>query len=414
MKNLEISSLFPHCFPRQKMSYSVKAKIRTDRIKKDGYAPIYLQVIINRVPKKISLDLEWPAIKFDEKSLCKKREKDDTDYNDYNIIIRDALGRVNEIFKYYRLTNQFLTLDLFEKEYNNPLSKYDFIEFMEGKIEERYKSNEIEKRTWLNHKNTLNKLKKFKKTIYFHSLNEKFALDFDRYLQSDCGLKTPNGRWGHHRDLKTYLGKAKKEKIMFSDPYVDFQNKSTPGKWKAIPLEELTKLYNYYKQMPLGIKRNVLQRFLFGCFTGLRLSDQCRIERKQIISNNLVFVPYKTRKKGKILIYPLTEKAIEVLNEVLKENEGDRIFCDVADQYANRVLKDIGKHLELESKLHHHAGRETFGTNFIAMGGSVTTLQKYFDHFNISTTMKYVHESQERIEEDIKKLNGMQLNELVK
>jgi site-specific recombinase XerD len=54
--------------------------------------------------------------------------------------------------------------------------------------------------------------------------------------------------------------------------------------------------------------------------------------------------------------------------------------------------------LDIESRLHHHVGRETFATEFIRRGGKVEGLQKLMNHAKITTTMKYVH-----VDDDMKR-----------
>jgi site-specific recombinase XerC len=87
---------------------------------------------------------------------------------------------------------------------------------------------------------------------------------------------------------------------------------------------------------------------------------------------------------------PLTRQALAYLGDA-EEEEGRAGFRDYTDQYENRALTAIGLQLGIDTKLHHHVGRETFATEFIRKGGQVTILQKLLNHAKISTTMKYVH-----------------------
>ena len=66
-------------------------------------------------------------------------------------------------------------------------------------------------------------------------------------------------------------------------------------------------------------------------------------------------------------------------------------FYNYTDQYSNWVLTAIGQQLGIESRIHWHVGRKTFGTEFTRRCGNITVLPKLMDHAKISTTMKYVH-----------------------
>ncbi|MDN5199934.1 hypothetical protein QQ008_01135 [Fulvivirgaceae bacterium BMA10] len=64
------------------MGHSCKVYINRDYVKADGTSAIYLRVTVDRVPKKIPLNLNWPLSKFSEADLCLPRNNHDKDYED--------------------------------------------------------------------------------------------------------------------------------------------------------------------------------------------------------------------------------------------------------------------------------------------------------------------------------------------
>jgi site-specific recombinase XerD len=94
------------------------------------------------------------------------------------------------------------------------------------------------------------------------------------------------------------------------------------------------------------------------------------------------------------------------VKDSLLENKCGSVFYNYTEQYANRTLKKIAKKVKIKKNLHHHVGRETFGTLFTEAGGTVEELQWYFGHSKITTTMKYVHVNKDRLRKRISKLNG--------
>lgn len=62
--------------------------------------------------------------------------------------------------------------------------------------------------------------------------------------------------------------------------------------------------------------------------------------------------------------------------------------------------------LGIETRLHHHVGRETFATEFIRHGGTVQVLQKLLGHSKSTTTMKYVHVDENLMTEAIAALDA--------
>lgn len=383
--------------------------IQANYKKKDGSAAIYLLVIINRKVKRIDLNIPWP-VKFFNKvnGLCKPRTKEkDQLCIDNNLIIGQVLAKANEIFTTFRLSGRNLTMENFLREYYSNFSKQCFLSFYEHRMMERWKTGDITDESKKQHNNTLNKLKEFSGgNLLFNELDYKFGQRFENYLKKKK-LKQ-NTRWGHHKDVKTYLNQARRNHFKFENPYEFFTLSPVPGGWASLAFEEREKLYQYYLTTQIGTsERRILQKFLFGCYSGLRISDQNRLREEFLNGGELKFTAWKTRKYGKEIQIPLLNRAIDLMHDSLRENRCAFVFWNYSEQFANRKLKEIAKKDEVNIKknLHHHVGRETFGTLFTEAGGSVEELMYYFDHTKITTTMKYVHVKRERVKKRIDQMN---------
>lgn len=402
------------------MNYSANIKLRRPA-RQDGTCQILLLVVIRRKPHPIGLGIAWWPELFDETSglcLTSQPKKDrqatydqvlstavawaggtlaklEAKAKDYNLIIGKARTKANDVFVNFRLTEQPVTSEAFLFDYNTEASKKDFISYMESKISERYRKGKghregISENTRKNHTSTLNCLMKFRASIPFYSISPKLIDDFHAYLLKH--VKAVNTRWTRHKDVKTYLALARKERIRFEDPYVDFENKAEQGTWKPLKPAELMKLKVFYTQLPIGsARRRILQRFLFSCCSSLRLGDLKNLRNSKLDGHELTFQIQKTyEKKLQDMMLPLTREALSYLEDSRRE-EGLTGFFNYTDQYSNRQLKAIARELEIETELHHHVGRETFATEFIRRGGKVEVLQMLLDHEKIETTMKYVH-----------------------
>ena len=397
------------------MNFSAKIKLRKP-VRADGTCPVLLQVIIGKTIWPHNLKLGWPPQLFDEEHgrcltslppaergpdykavleaataaaggalpLLAKRAQD------YNLLIGQALAKANEVFVLWRLSKQVLTLERFKQDFSTAGSKDDFLAYFKAKITERYRKGKITYTTKKNHASTYNALLAFRPYIPFNTLTPEFADDFDAYLKKH--VRSLNTRWGRHKDVKTYLALAKKDRMKFEDPYADFKNKEEAGQWKPLRPAELSDLEAYYKMCaPRTVHRRVLARFLFSCFSSLRLGDLKNIENAAIENREMTFKAQKTYSKTLAeTMLPLTRKALRYLEQAQEEEELPG-FYNYADQYTNRMLTAIGQQLGIESRIHNHVGRETFATEFIRRGGQVEVLQKLMGHTKITTTMKYVH-----------------------
>lgn len=404
------------------MNSSAKIILRRPA-RRDGTCQIRLQVVLFRKPVPVGLGIGWfPELFDEEKGLClagwpgRKRTPDQQQIldtavawaggtpaqleqkaSDYNLIIGQALAKTNEIFVNYRLSKQVLTAEGFLEDYNTELSKNDFLQYMRAKIAERHRRGKIKENTRRTEMSTLGMLSEFRKIIPFYSFNSQFAEDFNTFLKKK--KRSINTIWARHKHVKTYLALARKDRIKFEDPYQHFRNRTAFGQWKPLPSAELSLLETYYQTLAVGtLHRRVLQKFLFSCFSSLRLSDLKNISQATFEGNEMRFKVQKTyEKKMQEMLLPLSRRALAYLEDSRRENDLEG-FHDYADQYSNRVLKDIAERLGLATRLHHHIGRETFATEFIRRGGKVEVLQKLMDHSKISTTMRYVH-----VDDDMKR-----------
>ena len=413
------------------MNFSAKIKLRKPA-RQDGTCQVLLQVIIGSKVWPHSLGLGWPLQLFDEElGQCLTNlapAQRGPDYKalvatataaaggtaqslaerarDHNLIIGQALAKANEVFVSWRLSKETLTMERFQRDFVTAGSKNDFITYFKAKIIERHRKEKISNITRKNHFSTYNALVAFRPCLPFNTLSTDFADEFDRYLKKH--VKGLNTRWGRHKDVKTYLALARKERYKFEDPYEDFKNREEPGKWKPLRTAELEKLEAYYRLCaPKQINRRILARFLFSCCSSLRLGDLKNIANAAIENRELTFQAQKTYAKTLVeTMLPLTHRALRYLQDA-QEEEDLPGFYNYADQYSNRVLTAISQLLGIESRIHHHVGRETFATEFIRRGGKVEVLQKLMEHAKIVTTMKYVH-----VDDDMKRAATDRMDEL--
>ena len=364
---------------------------------------LYLRVIIDRKKYDAPINLYWPAKKFHPTKYCLKRNKDDKDYEDYNMIIRDCLTKANEIIKRCRLSNTDLTLDLFREEYSSDNIKLDFIKFFQYHLNQRYRKKIITERTYKGQLAALNKLKEFTPILKFKDIKYGFKDEFEAFLRNKHKNKA-NTIIGRHKTIKTYMNLANEE-IFFQNPYKKYKLPKMVGTWKSLSNEELKKVYEHYCRMDEEeVEKRCLRRFLFSCFTGLRLSDMKNLSKAHITKDYFTLKPIKTRKKDTVLHLPISNTANKLLDEEIKLGDYKNIFNRVSDQYSNTILRGIGEKLELRIKLHHHIGRETFATLYLENGGNLEVLKEYLGHSDISTTMKYIHISEGRKKNEINKI----------
>lgn len=395
------------------MRTSLRFVYNKQRISDSGWATIYIRIVINRQKKDIAMPVRWPVKYFNLKAgICKPRFTDDGECEDNNMILRREMSKCNDILRYYRIADLPVTLSRFLQDYRNNLSKSDFVEYMRGKILQRYHEKEISYETYLKHLATLRKLESYNNKVLFADLDENWAQNFDNWMKRNIkGQKvklSQNTRWGHHKVIKTYLHRAVRDHIQFSDPYQWFSLGAVRGSWEAIFEEDVKKLYEfYYNDQCKPVYRPILRAFLFACMTGLRISDLKRITTGNIMDGMLVFVPQKTQKQNKLQKIPLNKMALQMLDDAMKIQDKDTLFQIGAEQYANRKLKEIAQLAGINKNLHWHIARHTFISLYYAKSKDLLATKEFAGHASIKQTMVYTHQNPQEIKDRMKPMDDI-------
>lgn len=398
------------------MGFSCKIKIDSARPRRDGYAAVFMQVLVDRKKARIPLGIFWVPKRFDERIGCKPRSKKDDDVDAYNVIIGNARTKANNIHKEYLMRGLTLTLDLFMREYNSNLNKHDFLEYFKQKSFERWSKEIISDLTYKKEMSTLNRLTEFvrkqkgvkNQVLTFNEFTPDWAHDYDRFLKKN-NLNT-NSRWGQHKHLITYLNMASKiDNITFTHPYKRFKNQQAESSWGPLTLEQFKKLLQFYldelPDKPTPNQRIVLRRFLFSCNCALRISDLQKLNRSMFSNGEMSITPHKTERYGtQIKAVPLNDVARIMLDDELNENPNG-LFNRFTDQYSNRTLKECARLAGVEVKLHNHIARYTFASLYDQAGGNHTSLMRYMGLRKRDTLEKYVKTNKGVMQKDIARMN---------
>jgi integrase/recombinase XerD len=387
------------------MSVSLKI-FQKAYVRKDGRAAIYLQLILDREVRQIPLDIHWPP-KFFQDGKCLERFKGDSEARDLNLIIGDSLAKASEILIQFRLRRRVLSADLFIEEYETGSPSTDFIKYMEAKMLQRLKEKEIKIGTYKTQLVALNHLKRWKKRLPFEMLNERTAFQFDAYLDKIPEIKTINGKFGRHRDFKTYLNQAKSDRIEFLNPYDYFRIKSTMGRFQPLHKSELIKLWDHYLENQLKQSdRDSLRGFLFVCLTGMRHGDLRRFTMDWLDGDFFEFVPEKTSGHGTAVRVPTSSYAMRLLADEVAEKGKKGFFKSITEQKQNEAVRAIGESLELSTSLCYQVGRETFATLYMEQEGKLEVLASFMGHTTTKMSEKYVKIRDQRKREESARISS--------
>jgi len=369
--------------------FSSKLYFEKRRInKEDGYTTLFLQVVISRRHKEFSLKLRWPVTKIDMiNSVLLSRYKNDVDVADYNMLIMTERAKHNEIFKIYRLRNEFIDLDKFTRELRVYDSKESFITYQRLENARRLRKKEICNKTFQNHEATCKQVEIYDPLSLFQNIDAKWMLGFKNFLINKYYKHSTI--WARLKEVQTTLNLAAAEPMIYvHKSAIEFKNAKPKTETTFLNRDEITRMILIHDPLFLTpIEFNVLSAFLFTCFTSIRISDVYRIDHSWEISENFIkFKPHKNRKSGKVIEIPIMSIAKSFINNIK-----GKYFTLPCEQEYNRTLKDLAVKAEINKKITSHVGRHTFGYLFMTTVGNLKSLMEILGHSKIDTTDRYAH-----------------------
>jgi len=351
---------------------------------KDGQHPVYLRAFQNG--KKIEIATSVTLL-YKDWSINRQRVKKANKLHErYNTIL-DAYDKkalkllVNNFVndEYPISLRQFKDHILSAGQSDDSFTDYILHHLKENRTRLRSES-------WYSYKSQVTKLLKFKKAIAFSEITEKFINDYHNYMINHLG-NNENTASKSLRSLRTFVNIALRYGHIKTNPFKYITIKKVDGKRDFLTAEELNALSQSYfaGEIVEPMEREVLNYFLFSCYTGLRYSD-IKSLRMTAIEKNILQI--KMHKTGYIVTIPLTQKALQLLPGAMHRSSAPvfRVYCN---KVTNRILKQIGINHKISKKLTCHVARHTFATVSITLGIPIEVVSKLLGHTNLKTTQVY-------------------------
>lgn len=372
-----------------------KIIIKDDYCRSDKTCALYCQVFLNGSRKKININTYIEPKYFDKEK--QRIRKTYSFHKELNLVIEKFLADINRIEINYRLSDKRLTLDLLVEELQNPTSRICFIKFWEHEL--TFQEKQIKASTLRQQTSDLNKLKKYRSTILFSELSIDLINDIKHWARKK-EKNEENTIIGFVKNIKKYVNIAKKRGVSLEIDPVDIKNKSYKNTPAFLCADEVGKLHSYYlSEFISTTHKNVLGRFLFSCFTGLRISDNFKLTNDDIFEGYLLITIKKTEK---VLRLKLNNTALDLIADGI-------LNVKFTPEYTNRTLKEIQKFMGIKKNITFHLSRHTFATNFYIQTKDLTSLQRFLGHSKIEQTMIYTH-----IAEDVSNSSILAMDNLIK
>ena len=243
----------------------------------------------------------------------------------------------------------------------------------------------------------INHVKIYNGNILLSDVDKEYCTGYVKYLSTANNLRCQEKQKTNPGTARLYYGvlvaalnNAVKEDLIPYNPTtkVDSEAKKLLGIRENtrtyLTPDELTKLMN----TKCG-NQAVKNAFFFCCYTGLRLSDVCKLEWKNIISENgRKYIKTKMKKTSKEIVIPLSENA----KRFMPKKKINNLVFQLPKDYPTIAsdMRSWSKRANIEGKqVCFHVSRHTFATNLLTAGADLYTTSKLLGHTNIKTTQIY-------------------------
>lgn len=261
-----------------------------------------------------------------------------------------------------------------------------------------------EKKKGRNYSSTLQQLKEFSGgSLLFSAINEQKVKEFIAFLQKKSLSQTTVSHY--YRMLNASLNEAVREKFLTTNPTLYLPRHEKPKKQESkreyLTMEEIRKL----NDAPFPSNQQVKLAFLFGCFSGLRISDIRKLTWNEIHDGK---IEYRQKKTQKVEYLPLGKQALKILSEIPRHEINNLVFWNLpsasSDSYVNQQLKLWASEARIKKNLHWHISRHSFATLFLTSGGDIFTLSKMLGHSSVETTAIYGKIIDSKKQDEVNKL----------
>lgn len=314
--------------------------------------------------------------------------------DDLNLVLDNMVAKSTDIQTYFKLSNKTLTLDAFLTEFFSNSPSYDFISFMQNRINEVIDNPNTKKK----HNSICKKLRDYKGTLPFNTIDLDFFKKYRNHLAKIGNNKSTIN--SNIKIIKHHLIAAKKKGIVFNFHLDDLVPGSCSGNRTSLSVDQVKKLLHFFQSGYIKDNWKIsLGYFLVSCFTGLRISDIMNLKRADINQEIIRIKMVKTKNEIPVKI---SKKAREIITH--NPELFNKFFVE---QTLNKHLREIVKHIGIYRKISMHIGRHTFATSYIRAGGDIVYLQKILGHSKLDTTMIYTHISEDEAIETVNILDDL-------
>lgn len=334
--------------------YTVKLLLKKNKPNAKGFLPIYIRITVDRRASFISTGHFIPSRFWDEKNEQIKPEYAYAEEFNIDILERKKevlQNLVNSGIKKAKVTSSDIkTLSVLGDEKNNLFS---FFDRFKNEMQNKREASTIE--NWRKH---LLKLEKFHGStmLDFEQITPEYLVRFENYLLGEgVNRRNDSSNYAHAviKSVRKIFNAAIKKKVTSHYPFDNYEMPEvTAGDKDHLTLKELDTWTGFYKTCKDEFLREAALYFLFGCYSGLRISDWFLFDLKKRVHKDHIAV--RAKKNGQWITIPFTKRLQFVISEI------KNLPLVSPEPNLNKRFKDIARACKIDKHISSHCARKTF------------------------------------------------------
>lgn len=367
------------------MSYTIRA-VLVDKPNKDSLCPVKILVTIRGRRTFITTGLRVKETDWNGTDVRPSHRSATA----YNALIKKKWVEIEQ-----KILNQLqegadLSVQSFQKSKQYGVVAY-FEKLISG-VEVKSSPGTIR-----NYNKQLNKLKVYDPEITFNQVNPEWLRGFESHLRTATEAKPALANNTVHstfKVLKKVFNSAINDGVTSNYPFKRYDN----PKYRQTERPFLTskEMAAWEKAMKLPLDETVYlcgKYFLFGYYSGLRVSDWLRFNKEFIRDDRLIL---HAKKNGEIVAMKMHRKLKATAKELLK------LRSLPSEQTINQYLKVIAGHAKIKKHVTCHVARHSFATHCAEIGIPIEKCARMLG-ITVNTCRVYYHITGVDLDVEIKK-----------
>lgn len=399
------------------MEATTKVWLYNKRKKKNGRFPVKIRVIWQRKFCFYQTGVDLTSEEFIQYHIRKdlKKQFDDIIYylNKADKIVKD-LGRN---FSWKEFDTLYYNRKPTGNQINNQSQSINIVTHLEDYASKLYEEGSI--KTSKGYTTTVNHLKEYLKKkddcLLFSDITPEFLNLLEKYFLSSKLQLSYSSIGVYMRNIRTIFNEAISNKIISSDLYPFGKGKYVPPATKkakkALPIQEIEKIYNYKPDNPQEARAKDM--WLFAYFAnGLNVKDIAFLKYENIKKEVITFIRAKTKHSTKDDIQKIEVFITEDIKRIIdkwgnkprtpksfifdilhpKDLSDLQIYRDInqAVRTINKYMKRIAEELELDRVPTTNFARHSYATVLKRAGVPIEMISEQLGHTSIKTTQIYL------------------------